>query len=181
LNATSARRQDRINATTLAAVTSRTAPLAVVVGYGPVGQAVDAVLRQAGLDTVVIDTNMDTVSAIAGEGRLAIYGDASHEAILRKAGVARAGHLVLTLPHSVNRGPMIATARQLNPKCRIVVRARYLREREGLEQAGADAARFEEVEAAVALAESVLQGLGADEPAARAAGERVRLEVSRRR
>jgi monovalent cation:H+ antiporter-2, CPA2 family len=179
LNAASTRRTDQVNAQGAAAVASRTEPLAVVVGYGPVGQAVDTVLREAGLETVVVDTNMDTVAAIEAAGRLAIFGDASHEAILEKAGVRRASHLVITLPHSVNRAPLIARARQLNPRCRIVVRARYLREREELEQAGADDARFEEAEAAIALSESVLQGLGADDAAVRAAGQRVRRDVSR--
>ena len=80
-------------------------PLAVVVGYGPVGQAVDLVLRQAGLETVVVDLNLDTVAELAAQGRLAIYGDASQGEILKQAGIARASHLVVTLPHSVNRTP----------------------------------------------------------------------------
>jgi hypothetical protein len=71
---------------------------------------------------------------------------------------------------------MIAAARQINPSCRILVRARYLRERAGLELAGADAACFEEAEAAGALAERVLRDLGRDEAAARREGERIRRE-----
>ena len=42
----------------------------------------------------MIDLNLETVSALAGEGRLALYGDASHPDILKKAGIARASHLV---------------------------------------------------------------------------------------
>jgi hypothetical protein len=68
----------------------------------------------------------------------------------------------VTLPHSVNRTPMIAAARQLNPACRILVRARYLRERGELEQVGTSAVCFEEVEAAVALTALVLEDQGAD-------------------
>jgi CPA2 family monovalent cation:H+ antiporter-2 len=67
----------------------------------------------------------------------------------------------VTLPHSVNRTPMIAAARQLNPGCRIFVRARYLRERDDLEQVGTSAVCFEEVEAAAALTSLVLADLGA--------------------
>ena len=153
LNSRAERRRDTVNAETARAVEEHRRPLAVVVGYGPVGQSVDRVIREAGIDTVVIDLNMDTVSALAREGRLALYGDASHGEVLKQAGIARASHLVVTLPHSVNRGPLITAARQLSPSCRILVRARYLRERRELEQAGADAACFEEVEAAVALTE----------------------------
>jgi CPA2 family monovalent cation:H+ antiporter-2 len=105
---------------------------------------------------------MDTVAELRAGGREAIFGDASHGDILRQAGAERASHLVVTLPHSVNRAPMIAAARQLNPGCRIFVRARYLRERSGLELVGTSAVCFEEVEAAVALTSLVLADLGAE-------------------
>ena len=178
LEARSGRRRDRVNAGTVRAIEGRTGPLAVVVGYGPVGRTVDRLIREAGVETVVIDLNLETVGALAAEGRLALYGDASHPDILRKAGIARASHLVVTLPHSLNRGPMITAARQANPSCRILVRARYLRERRELEQAGADIACFEEAEAAAALAERLLRDLGRDETAVRSEGERIRREFA---
>ncbi len=178
LEARSARRRDRVNARAEAAIGERPGPLAVVVGYGPVGRTVDRLIREAGVETVVIDLNLETVGELAGKGRLALYGDASHPDILRKAGIARASHLVVTLPHSLNRGPMITAARQANPACRILVRARYLRERAGLEQAGADIACFEEAEAAGALAERLLRDLGRDETAIRNERERIRREFA---
>jgi len=135
--------------------------LAVVIGFGPVGQTVDRLLRDAGLSTVVIDMNMDTVSELRGRGQTAIFGDASREAILESAGVGRASHLVLTLPHSADRAAVVAVARNLNPKVKTFVRAHYIREREELELVGATAAIFEEAEAAVALARLVLADTGA--------------------
>jgi CPA2 family monovalent cation:H+ antiporter-2 len=161
LNRVSAGRYAAANDATSSAIARATEPLAVVVGYGPVGRSVDEALRQAGTRTVVIDLNMDTVAAIRAGGRQAIFGDASHADILRQAGAGRASHLIVTLPHSVNRTPMIAAARQLNPGCRIFVRARYLRERDDLEQVGTSAVCFEEVEAAAALTSLVLADLGA--------------------
>ena len=135
--------------------------LAVVVGFGPVGQTVDRLLRGAGLTTVVIDMNMDTVAELRRKGRTAVFGDASREAILDTAGIARASHLVLTLPHSADRAAVVTAARNLNPRVRTFVRAHYVREREELEQVGATAAIFEEAEAAVALARLVLADTGA--------------------
>jgi len=161
LNRVSAGRYAAANDETAAAIARASAPLAVVVGYGPVGRSVDEALRQAGTRTVVIDLNMDTVAEIRAGGRQAIFGDASHSDILKQAGAERASHLIVTLPHSVNRMPMIAAARQLNPGCRIFVRARYLRERDDLEQVGTSAVCFEEVEAAAALTSLVLADLGA--------------------
>jgi len=134
--------------------------LAIVIGYGPVGRAVHRLLRESGLSTVVIDMNMDTVTSLMAEGQIAIFGDASHESILEQAGMGRASHLILTLPHSSDRTAVVAAARSLSSRVRILVRARYLAEREDLEQAGATAAVFEEAEAAVALARLVLADTG---------------------
>ena len=151
-------------------------PLAIIVGYGPVGQSVDRALRESGLETLVVDLNIDTVSALAREQRPALFGDAGHPGVLKRAGIERAGYLLVTLPHSVNRGPLIAAARNLNPDCRILVRARYLRERADLEQAGATAAVFEETEAAVALTQRLLEDLGTDAAAIERELDRIRRE-----
>ncbi|GMU23732.1 MAG: hypothetical protein AMXMBFR13_38100 [Phycisphaerae bacterium] len=135
--------------------------LAIVVGFGPVGRSVHTLLKDAGLSTCVIDLNMDTVSRLNSEDQPAIFGDASHESILEQAGMRRAKHLVVTLPHVTDRVAVVTAARNLNAKARILVRAHYLRERRDLEQVGATAAVFEEEEAAVGLARLVLVDTGA--------------------
>jgi monovalent cation:H+ antiporter-2, CPA2 family len=58
----------------------------------------------------------------------------------------------------------------------VFVRARYLRERAELEQAGADAACYEEAEAAVALARLVRFDQGADAQTIRHETTRIRQE-----
>ena len=151
--------------------------LAIVVGYGPVGRSVHQLLREAGLSTVVIDLNMETVSSLMSQGQTAIFGDASHESILEQAGLKRASSLVLTLPDASERAAIVATARSLNAKERILVRARYLREREALEQAGANAAVFEEAESAVALARLVLAETGLHRDAANQKIKQLRLQL----
>lgn len=151
--------------------------LAIVIGYGPVGRAVDKLLRDAGMDTVVIDMNMDTISELHSQKRIAVFGDAAREAILEQAGAKQASHLVLTLPSATGRGAIVSIARNLNPKLRILVRAHYLREREHLEQAGATAAVFEEGEAAVALARLVLVDTGASKESVEHAVRDIRTQL----
>jgi CPA2 family monovalent cation:H+ antiporter-2 len=90
--------------------------------------------------------------------------------------LARATHLAITLPHSINRNPLIATAKLINPLIRIFVRTRYIAEREELVQVGADAACYEEAEAAVALARLVLSDRGADEETIRDKVSQIRQE-----
>jgi monovalent cation:H+ antiporter-2, CPA2 family len=176
LNARAERRGEAVNLGTAETLAAGGGPLAVIVGHGPVGQSVDRALRESGLETVVVDLNLDTVTALGREGRRALFGDASHPDVLKQAGIRRASYLLVTLPHSVNRGPLIAAARNLNPGCRIFVRARYLRERAELEQAGATTACFEEIEAAVALTERLLRDFGRDEGTVRRESERIRRE-----
>jgi CPA2 family monovalent cation:H+ antiporter-2 len=146
-------------------------PVAVIVGYGPVGQAVDSILVDSELETVIVDLNMDTVEDLTKRGKAAIYGDAFSIEVMHQA-LARATHLIISLPHSVNRTPLIATAKLINPDVKVFVRAHYLREREDLEQAGADGVIFEESEAAVALARLILFDTGADP-------ERMRRETTK--
>lgn len=132
----------------------------IVVGYGPVGRSVANVLRNSGIEVVIIDLNMDTVRELREDGRLAIFGDGSNPAILEEAGAARATHLVVTIPDDAERAAVVTAGRSLGSQLRILVRARYLRERESLERGGASAAVFEESEAAVALARMVLADTG---------------------
>src|SRR5690606_31899236 len=90
LNALSDRRIRRLNQTISMEIAQPSHPeerLAVVIGYGPVGRTVNRLLRDAGMQTVIIDMNMDTVREVNKNGQLAIYGDGSREAILEQAGI----------------------------------------------------------------------------------------------
>ena len=120
--------------------------------------------------------NMDTVQALTRAGRPAIYGDAYNIEVMHAA-FPRATHLVITLPHSANRNPLIATAKLINPEMKVFVRARYLRERDELVQVGADDVRYEEAEVAVALGRLVLADRGADEETIRRESIRIRQEL----
>ena len=151
--------------------------LAIVVGYGPVGRSVHRVLKDAGLSTVVVDMNMDSISALQAEGQPAIYGDASNQSVLEQAGMKRASHLVVTLPDASHRSAVVTASRSISAHVRIVVRARYLREREELERSGVSAAVFEEAEAAVALARLVLTDTGIHRQAAEQKLQDIRLHL----
>lgn len=132
---------------------------AIVVGFGPVGRAVHEKLAEAGLTVVVVEMNMDTVQSLATKGVNAIFGNASHESILTKAGVRTASHLVVTIPNATERAAIVAAARSLNPTIQILVRARFETERDHLKQAGANGGVIDELESAQAMAQIVLDTL----------------------
>jgi CPA2 family monovalent cation:H+ antiporter-2 len=165
--------EGRSNAKASELIGSEKGSIAVILGYGPVGRSVDSILRNRGVDTIIVDLNMDSVEKLTRAGRAAIYGDAYNIEVLSQA-VARATHLVITLPHSQNRNPLITAAKLISPHLKIFVRARYIGEHEELKQVGADDARFEETEVAVALARLVLEDSGADKETIRHETLRVR-------
>jgi monovalent cation:H+ antiporter-2, CPA2 family len=142
----------------------RAKPLAIIVGYGPVGRLVHAMLRDAGMEVVVIDLNIDTIRSLAATGHHAIYGDANRREVLEHAGIRRAAALVVTLPHSEGRADLVLTARELNATVDITIRARYLTESDVLKKAGANTVIVEEGETGVAIARAVLEKRGVDAP-----------------
>ena len=162
LSARHARRAQGLDADATMNLSARTKPLAIVVGYGPVGRLVDALLRDAGLETAIIDMNIDTVRQLQSRGRIAVYGDAARREVLEHAGIRDAVHLVLSLPNSEERGSLVILARELNATVEITARARYLAEREVLLRAGANTVVSEEGEAGIALAQHVLERRGID-------------------
>jgi CPA2 family monovalent cation:H+ antiporter-2 len=169
-------REGRMNAAAGHLMEKSSEPLAVILGYGPVGRTVDGILREKGLRTVVVDLNMDTIQELTRQGRPAIFGDAFNIEVMHQA-LATATHIIITLPHSTNRNPLIAAAKLINPAVKVFVRARYLAERDELEQVGADAACYEEAEAAVALARLLLIDRGLDADSIRVETSRIREDL----
>jgi CPA2 family monovalent cation:H+ antiporter-2 len=156
LNARADGRATAMNATLKPVEGSAEKPLAIVVGHGPPGRLVNALLRDAGMQTMVIEMNLDTVERIRSAGGQALYGDASSQEILDQAGVQRAVHLVVTTPDPSACIAIVSAARELNPKIEITARARYLNQQPSLKAAGANTVVVEEGEAGLTLARHVL-------------------------
>jgi monovalent cation:H+ antiporter-2, CPA2 family len=149
----------------IAAATKEEQPAArraVIVGYGPVGQTAARILRDFGIQTVVIDLNLDAIRDLTAAGELAIYGDATRQDILEAAGVRDAEYLLVTVPDVLVRTLVTITARELNPELNAFVRARYIKERAWLEEIGATQICTEEAETALGLAMLLLEEVGAD-------------------
>ena len=145
---------------------------AVIVGYGPVGQTSARILREFGVQTVVVDLNIDTIRELANHEELAVYGDSTRHDILEAAGIKEAKYLLVTVPDVLVRTLVIITAREMNDELKVFARARYLKERAWLEEVGATQICIEEAETALGLARLLLNEVGADP-------ERVTLELQR--
>lgn len=130
-------------------------PLAIVIGYGPVGQRVSTILRESEIQPVVVDLNVDTVSNLVSDGHPAIYGDGSHREILTAAGIEKAKFLLITVPDLTSAIAIVTTALDLNPRIKTLVRSRFLYAKPILEGLGVSAISFEEEEVAKAMTEAL--------------------------
>lgn len=134
-------------------------PHAVVVGYGPAGKSVVQALEEKSLRSTVIDMNVDSVNYLNEHGKQAVYGDSSRQEILHAAGIERASYLIVTLPGIEEAAATTAAGRDLNSDMRIIVRARFLMDKEVLRRAGANAVIFEEQEVARTMADTVMEDM----------------------
>jgi CPA2 family monovalent cation:H+ antiporter-2 len=154
---------------------------AVIVGYGPIGQIVYRILRQWGIDTTIIEMNIDTHRKLRADGHKVIYGDANQEKVLDQAGVARAASFILSASGSVGATEAIRVAREMNPRIHVVARADYLGQADLMRRAGADEVFSGEGEVALAMADSMLRTLGATPEQSDEAREQIRTKLLHRK
>jgi monovalent cation:H+ antiporter-2, CPA2 family len=151
---------------------------AVVVGAGPIGLTVTRLLRENGIQPLVVELNMDTVRRLREQSVDAVYGDASHADTLVNAGVATARSLIISVAGLAGVEETIRIARELNPRVQILARTAYLREVPTLHSAGADLVFSGESEVALALTEAILENLGATPEQIERERARVHAELS---
>jgi len=152
---------------------------AVVVGYGPIGQTVARLLRDGGIDPVIIETNLETTRRARTGGHRVIYGDATHSEVLEAAGTQTAIALVVSGPTSEQAAEIIRIARRMNPTLRVLARSYYLQETDFMRKAGANEVFSGEGEVALAMTEYILGELGATPEQMDRERQRVRDEVFR--
>ena len=140
---------------------ARKAPHAVLIGFGPTGRTIERLLKESGVESTVIELNIDTVREIRLAGVDAVYGDATRPETLVEAGIESARNLILTSAGMANSTEVIRAAREVNPSIRVLARAAYLRDLSGLKAAGADTVYTGEGEVALAFVEDLLLRLGA--------------------
>jgi voltage-gated potassium channel len=109
----------------------------IVCGWGRVGRAIASSLRSVdgGLPVVVVDRNPERTATVEG---LVVEGDATDDAILRRAGIDRARALVAALNTDADNVYVTLSARRLRSELFIVARARVDTAETLLVQAGAN-------------------------------------------
>ena len=110
----------------------------ILCGYGRVGRQVATEFDHDDVPFVVVDQDLRVVEECLNEGRLALYGEASDDALLEEAGILRAKGLVAAVDSDADNVFVVLSARKLNRGLHIVARASSDESASKLEIAGAD-------------------------------------------
>ncbi len=129
----------------------------IIVGYGLNGRNLARVLSETEIPHLALDLDGDTVRRESRHGVPIYYGDATNPNVLRHVKIEEAKVLVVAISDPFITRRTVQVAKVLNPKIRVVVRTRYLRELEELHDIGADDVVPEEFETSIEIFALVLR------------------------
>ena len=110
----------------------------VVCGYGRNGKQAIQKLMAYKQPFVIIELNEEIVDKYSEDHLLFIHGNASEDEVLIKAGIRNASTLICALPRDADNLFIVLSARQINPKLKIISRATEESSYQKLKLAGAD-------------------------------------------
>ncbi len=109
----------------------------IVCGYGRNGKQAAQKLEAYAKPFVVVEFNEEVIERFEDEV-LFVNGNAGEDEVLEKAGIERASCLICALPSDADNLFIVLSARQINPKLKIISRASEETSRKKLKLAGAD-------------------------------------------
>jgi CPA2 family monovalent cation:H+ antiporter-2 len=131
----------------------------VIVGFGLAGRFAAQALVACGIPVVVLELGAENVRRGKELGLPVYYADATSEEALGHSHLRSARLLVLLMNDPAAAERVVDTARRVAPEVPILMRTRYLLERERLFGIGARDVVAEEVEGAVEVVARMLRGI----------------------
>jgi monovalent cation:H+ antiporter-2, CPA2 family len=131
----------------------------IVIGFGVAGLLTARALSAAGAPFVVLELNADNVRRGKAQGLPVYYGDATSEEAMGHAHLQEARQIVLLMNDPLAAQRIVDMLRRVAPNVPILMRTRYLAEREGLMKMGARDVVAEEVEGAVEVIARLLRSI----------------------
>lgn len=108
----------------------------IICGYGRMGSIIAKELKANGIPVVIIEKNEGNIPE--EEDLLYVIGDATHDQVLKSAGIEKAKGLITVLPSDAENLYVVLSARELNQNLFIVARAVEKEAEAKLKRAGAN-------------------------------------------
>lgn len=110
----------------------------ILCGYGRVGRSVCEDLQRRGSDVVVVEIDQDRADRAREDGVVVVLGDATHNAVLEEAGIARARGVVAAVRSDSDNLVITLSVKAMNPSVVVVARSDNVENSEKTLLAGAD-------------------------------------------
>lgn len=131
----------------------------ILVGYGVAGKLVARTLDACGVPYVALELNAETVLEARKANTNIYYGDATSEEALGHAHLDKARALLLLMNDPFAAQRVVDTAKRIAPQIPIMMRSRYLGEKDQLLRMGATDVVAEEVEGGLEVLARILRWL----------------------
>ncbi|MCB1180015.1 MAG: cation:proton antiporter [Leptospiraceae bacterium] len=139
-----------------------TDPDVIILGYGVIGKNVSKVLQATMVPFRVLEMNINNVKEGRNNGIPIIYGDCTGKESLEKAGLIKAKAVVIAISDENAVKEATSLIRKLKKDIFILVRTRYLLNKEKIEKLGADIVVTEEFESSIQIFSTLLEKFGFD-------------------
>lgn len=110
----------------------------IICGYGRIGSQVAHMLRENGIQTVIVDSSEKVRSRLTEANQDFIFGSATEDESLMDAGIDRARGLVASVSSDADNVFITLTAKGMNPDLFVIARATEPGSEIKLKRAGAD-------------------------------------------
>ncbi|WP_279327029.1 NAD-binding protein [Deinococcus koreensis] len=132
----------------------------MIVGYGRVGRLVGQALQARRLPFVVVEQDDALVEELRAQGLSVIYGDAARTQVLRQAGLAQAGVVVVATPDALQAQLITEHVRRVSAQVHVIARTHDEHTQQSLQELGADEVLFGEQEFGQAIGVQAVTALG---------------------
>lgn len=134
----------------------------IICGFDRMGQVLARQLDEARQVFVIVENQPERVELAEASGYLHYPGDGTHEVTLEEVGIHRAKALVAVLPDDKANVFITLTARDLNPKIKILARGELPPTERKLRLAGADHIVLPDTISAIQLSNLIVRPTGMD-------------------
>jgi CPA2 family monovalent cation:H+ antiporter-2 len=128
----------------------------IIVGFGVNGKNVARAAKYAKIPYIIIEFNADVVQEEQEKGEPILYGDASHDHILKHCHVQEARVVVVAISDSQAIKGITSAIRNISQQVHLIIRTRYVKDIDSLIEMGADEVIPEEFETSIEIFSRVM-------------------------